>query len=99
MRVNIFQNNICSIDFDTVDQVIDFIKKFNKDRDTVTSNPSPININPWTGPFETRPQEPWYKYDWTKDVKIGDTIPDPHIVYCAEKNANYTTNTYNITTE
>lgn len=95
MRVNISNNHIRSIDFDTVDQVIDFIKKFNKDQGTVTIN-TPC---PWTGPFETRPQEPWYKYDWTKDVKIGDTIPDPHIVYCAEKNANYTTNTYNTTTE
>lgn len=89
MRVNIFNNNICSIDFDTVDQVIDFIKKFNKDQDTLTINTP--------RPFETRPQEPWY--NWHNDIKIGDTIPDPHTVYCAEKNANYTTNTYNITTE
>lgn len=95
MRVNIFQNNICSIDFDTVDQVIDFIKKFNSQEfPNTTTGP-----NIWTGPYETRPQEPWYKYDWTKDVKIGDTIPDPHIVYCAEKNVNYTTNTYNTITE
>ena len=79
MRVNISQNNIMSIDFDTVDQVIDFIKKFNKDQDTITINPCP-----WTGPFETIPQEPWYH-----DIKIGDTVPDPNIVYC--KNRTYTT--------
>ena len=91
MRVNISKNNICSIDFDTVDQVIDFIKKFNKDQDTVTIN-TPC---PWTGPFETRPQEPWYH-----DIKIGDTVPDPHVVYCTGKNANYTTTiTYDTTTE
>lgn len=88
MRVNIFQNNVCSIDFDTVDQVIDFIKKFNgKDQEEKYSNPF-INPYPWTGPFETRPQEPWH-YDWTKNVKVGDTIPDPNTVYC--KNKTYTT--------
>ena len=85
MRVNIYQNNICSIDFDTVDQVIDFIKKFNgqESPNTITGP----NINPWTGPFETRPQEPWY--NWRYDVKVGDTIPDPNVVYC--KNQTYTT--------
>ena len=94
MRVNISNNNVKSIDFDTVDQVIDFIKKFNKDQDTIAIN-TPC---PRTGPFETKPQEPWYKYDWTKNVKIGDTTPDPNVVYCKD-NANYTTTTYNTTTE
>lgn len=86
MRVNIFQNNICSIDFDTVDQVIDFIKKFNSQEspNTITGP----NINPLTWPFEPKPQEPWY-YDWTKDVKVGDTVPDPNTIYC--KNKTYTT--------
>lgn len=92
MRVNISNNHICSIDFDTVDQVIDFIKKFNKDQYTINT---PC---PWTGPFETRTQEPWY--NWHPDIKIGDTIPDPHVVYCTGKNANYTTTiTYDTTIE
>lgn len=82
MRVNIYQNSICSIDFDTVDQVIDFIKKFNNQEtpNTITGS------NIWPGPYETKPQKPWY--DWTHDVKIGDTIPDPHTIY-----SNITTST------
>lgn len=85
MRVNILNNNVISVDFDTVDQVIDFIKKFNGQESPNTITRS--NINPWTEPFETRPQEPWY--NWHHDVKIGDTIPDPNVVYC--KNKTYTT--------
>ena len=97
MRVNIYQNNICSIDFETVDQVIDFIKKFNKNQEdikTITvTDPIPLK----TEPFKSVPVEPWYN---SKDFIISDPIPDPHVVYCTGKNANYTTTiTYDTTIE
>ena len=61
MRVNISNNNVISIDFDTVDQVIDFIKKFNKDQEdtkTITiTDPIPLK----TEPFKSVQVEPWYK--------------------------------------
>lgn len=93
MRVNIFQNNICSIDFETVDQVIDFIKKFNKDRESNTitiSEPSPIK----TEPFKPIPVEPWYN---NKDFIISDPVPDPNVVLC--ENINCTTTNDIITTK
>lgn len=96
MRVNIFQNNVCSIDFDTVDQVIDFIKKFNS-QETPNTITGP-SINPLRRPFETGPEDPWY--NWHYEIKVGDTIPDPHVVNCTGKNANYTTTiTYDTTIE
>lgn len=85
MRVNIYQNNICSIDFETVDQVIDFIKKFNKDQESKTINisePSPIKAEP----FKSVPVEPWYNH---KDYCISDPVPDPNVVLC--ENVNCTT--------
>lgn len=87
MRVNILNNNVISIDFDTVDQVIDFIKKFNGQESPNTITGPNINPIPWRAPYETRPQEPWY--NWHHDIKVGDTIPDPNVVYC--KNQTYTT--------
>ena len=94
MRVNIYQNNVCSIDFDTVDQVIDFIKKFNKDQEdtkTITiTDPIPLK----TEPFKSVPVEPWYNI---KDFIVSDPIPDPNVVFC--ENANYTTTNDIITTQ
>ena len=51
MRVNILNNNVISIDFDTVDQVIDFIKKFNSSN-SITGGTNPIKIDPndWKQP-------------------------------------------------
>lgn len=94
MRVNISQNNVCSIDFDTVDQVIDFIKKFNsqdQENSTITiSELSPIK----TEPFKSVPVEPWYN---NKDSITSDPIPDLNVVFC--ENANYTTTNDIITTK
>ena len=94
MRVNISQNNVCSIDFDTVDQVIDFIKKFNKDQEdtkTITiTDPIPLK----TEPFKFVPVEPWYN---NKDYSISDPCPDPNIVLC--DTASITTTNDIITTK
>lgn len=94
MRVNISNNNVISIDFDTVDQVIDFIKKFNKDQEdtkTITiTDPIPLK----TEPFKSVPVEPWYNI---KDSITSDPIPDPNVVFC--ENANYTTTNDIITTQ
>ena len=51
MRVNILNNNVISIDFDTVDQVIDFIKKFNSSN-SITGGTDSIQIDPndWKQP-------------------------------------------------
>ena len=94
MRVNILNNNVISIDFDTVDQVIDFIKKFNKNQEdtkTITiTDPIPLK----TEPFKSIPVEPWYN---SKDFSISDPIPDSNVVFC--ENANYTTTKDIITTQ
>lgn len=90
MRVNISNNNVISIDFDTVDQVIDFIKKFN------SSN----NINGGTGPIKIDPndwKQPWNPYTITNPnpnplriayeripdldtYKVADPVPNPYTV-------------------
>lgn len=94
MRVNISNNNVISIDFETVDQVIDFIKKFNKNQEdtkTITiTDPIPLK----TEPFKSVPVEPWYNY---KDFIVSDPIPDPNVVIC--ENANCTTTNDIITTK
>ena len=52
MRVNILNNNVISIDFDTVDQVIDFIKKFNTSNSITNTGTDTIKIDPndWKQP-------------------------------------------------
>ena len=67
MRVNILNNNVISIDFDTVDQVIDFIKKFNSSN-SIIGRTDPIKIDP---------------NDWAPDTdtfKIADPVPNPYTV-------------------
>lgn len=80
MRANILNNNVISIDFDTVDQVIDFIKKFNSSN-SITSGTDPIKIDPndW--------KQPWNPYTITYDkrpdlttYKVADPVPNPYTV-------------------
>lgn len=83
MRVNIYQNNICSIDFDTVDQVIDFIKKFNSSNN-ITSGTDHIKIDPndWKQPWNPIIQ-PWVTYERKHDLdtyKVADPVPNPYTV-------------------
>lgn len=90
MRVNIYQNNVCSIDFDTVDQVIDFIKKFNSSNN-ITSGTDPIKIDPndWKQPRNphtiTVPNTNQFRiaYEQIPDLntyKVVDPVPDPYTV-------------------
>lgn len=80
MRVNILNNNVISIDFDTVDQVIDFIKKFNSSN-SITSGTDTIQIDPndW--------KQPWNPYTITYDknpdiatYKVADPVPNLYTV-------------------
>lgn len=77
MRVNISNNNVMSIDFDTVDQVIDFIKKFNSSN-SITSGTNPIKIDPndW--------KQPWNPYNPIiqplDTYKVADPVPNPYTV-------------------
>lgn len=95
MRVNIFQNNVCSIDFDTVDQVIDFIKKFNSSNN-ITSGIDPIKIDPikidpndWTQPWNpytyttSNPKQSRIAYEQIPDLdtyKVADPVPNPYTI-------------------
>lgn len=58
MRVNISNHTITSIDFDTIDQVIDFIKKFNEQSYSTQINTPIYNPIPNTTP--NNPSSPWY---------------------------------------
>ena len=81
MRVNILNNNVISIDFDTVDQVIDFIKKFNSSNN-ITSGTDP---NDWKRPWNPYNPiiQPLVTYDRKPDIdtyKVADPVPNPYTV-------------------
>lgn len=89
MRVNILNNNVISIDFDTVNQVIDFIKKFNSSN-SITSGTDTIQIDPndWKQPWSPyNPYnpiiQPLVTYDRKPDIdtyKVADPVPDPYTI-------------------
>ena len=58
MRVNISNHTITSIDFDTIDQVIDFIKKFNEQSYSTQIN-TPFVYNPIPNTTPNNPSSPW----------------------------------------
>lgn len=89
MRVNISNNNVISIDFDTVDQVIDFIKKFNSSNSITNTKINEIKVNPdiWINPTiepanpyvsENGISYPWVTYD--QNLKVTDPIPNTYTV-------------------
>ena len=59
MRVNISNHTITSIDFDTIDQVIDFIKKFNEQSYSTQIN-TPFIYNPIPNTTPNNTSSPWY---------------------------------------
>lgn len=79
MRVNILNNNVISIDFDTVDQVIDFIKKFNSSN-SITGGTDPIKIDPndWKQPCN--PYRPWNEIHDLDTYKVADPVPNTYTV-------------------
>lgn len=84
MRVNISNNNVISIDFDTVDQVIDFIKKFNSSN-SITGGTDPIETpNDWKQPWN--PCDPiiqplvTYERNPDLDIKVADPVPNLYTV-------------------
>ena len=86
MRVNILNNNVISIDFDTVDQVIDFIKKFNSSN-SITGGTNTIKIDPndWKQPWNPYDPiiQPLVTYDRKSDIdtyKVADPVPNPYTV-------------------
>lgn len=86
MRVNILNNNVISIDFDTVDQVIDFIKKFNSSN-SITSEPNSIKIDPndWKQPWNpynpvVQPLDVYYRKIDKDAFKVADPVPDTYTV-------------------
>lgn len=84
MRINIKNNRIESIDFLSVDEGIEFIKKFNKDTADSTINISP---NYWTTTNINKPQEPWYGSNTMPcTYKVEDPVPNPYIVTCKTDN-------------
>lgn len=86
MRVNILNNNVISIDFDTVDQVIDFIKKFNSSN-SITGGTDPIKIDPndWKQPWNSynpvvQPLDIRYRTADKDAFKVTDPVPNPYTV-------------------
>lgn len=86
MRVNILNNNVISIDFDTVDQVIDFIKKFNSSN-SITNGTDSIKIDPndWKHPYNPYNPitQPLVTYERKHDLdtyKVADPVPNPYTV-------------------
>lgn len=86
MRVNISNNNVISIDFDTVDQVIDFIKKFNSSN-SITGGTNPIKIDPndWKQPWNpynpiVQPLDDYYRKSDLDTYKVADPVPNPYTV-------------------
>lgn len=59
MRVNISNHTITSIDFDTIDQVIDFIKKFNE-QSYSQSISTPFVYDSRPNNITNNPNSPWY---------------------------------------
>ena len=86
MRVNILNNNVISIDFDTVDQVIDFIKKFNSSNN-ITSGTNPLKTDPndWKRPWNPHDPvvQPLATYERKPDLdtyKVMDPVPNPYTI-------------------
>lgn len=83
MRVNISNNNVISIDFETVDQVIDFIKKFNSSN-SITGGTNPIKIDPndWKQPWNpiVQPLDVYYRTSDSDTFKVADPVPNPYTV-------------------
>lgn len=89
MRANILNNNVISIDFDTVDQVIDFIKKFNSSN-SITNGTDTIQIDPndWKQPWNPYNPcnpiiQPLVTYERKHDLdtyKVADPVLNPYTV-------------------
>lgn len=86
MRVNILNNNVISIDFDTVDQVIDFIKKFNSSN-SITGEPNSIKIdqNDWKQPWNpynpvVQPLDVYYRKTDKDAFKVVDPVQNPYTI-------------------
>lgn len=83
MRVNISNDKITSIDFLTVDEGIDFIKKFNSSN-SITGGTNPIKIDPndWEQLYKPWDEIPvTYERKHNLDTyKVADPIPNPYTV-------------------
>lgn len=101
MRVNIKNNEIASIDFLNVDEVIEFIQKFNKDGNKEESDRNLVEFDKIINSNRIN-QEPipvWYQYtndpyvqrinipDLSKPnpFKVEDPIPYPYTITSATK--------------
>lgn len=101
MRVNIRNNEIASIDFLNVDEVIEFIQKFNKDGNKEESDRNFVEFDKIINSNRIN-QEPipvWYQYtndpyvqrinipDLSKpnQFKVEDPIPYPYTITSATK--------------
>lgn len=101
MRVNIKNNEIASIDFLNVDEVIEFIQKFNKDGNKEESDRNLVEFDKIINSNRIN-QEPipvWYQYtndpyvqrinipDLSKpnQFKVEDPIPYPYTITSATK--------------
>lgn len=101
MRVNIRNNEIASIDFLNVDEVIEFIQKFNKDGNKEESDRNFVEFDKIINSNRIN-QEPipvWYQYtndpyvqrinipDLSKpnQFKVEDPIPYPYTITSAAK--------------
>lgn len=86
MRVNILNNNVISVDFDTVDQVIDFIKKFNSSNSITTGTDTmKIDPNDWKQPWNpyNPTVQPLVTYERKHDLdtyKVADPVPNLYTV-------------------
>lgn len=90
MRVNIKNNEITSVEFLNIDEVIEFIQKFNKDRNKESNSmdfdkiaDKIIDRNRDEGPFTStsdRPISPWYQNISDPYIKPLNTpySPDPN---------------------
>lgn len=69
MRVNISNHTITSIDFDNVDQVIDFIKKFNE-QSYSQSISTPWIHSPIPNTTPNNPSSPWYTVTYSNKDQL-----------------------------
>lgn len=83
MRVNISNHTITSIDFDNINQVIDFIKKFNEQTYSQSINTSWI-YSPIPNRSNNSPDQPWYTV--TCSNKNEATISDIENILCSNPN-------------
>lgn len=98
MRVNIKNNEITSVEFLNIDEVIEFIQKFNKDRnkesnsidfdkiaDTITDNirPIPVWYQNLSDPYTQRINTPYSSNP--NQFKVEDPIPYPYTITSATK--------------